>query len=249
MAGHNKWSKIKRLKAVVDSKRGKVFSQLSKEITLAAKQGGGSSDSNARLRSAILAARSQNMPNDNIDRAIKKGTGELAGDAIEEIVYEAYAPGGTAMMIEVVTDNRNRAAADLRTLLFKTAGTFADAGSVAYMFQRRGEIRLTKEGLSEDQLTEAALEAGADDFTDDGDDWIIYTATDQLFNVANGLKDKGLTTTSQKLIYHPNNLILISDEAIAQQVTKLYDILEDYDDTQNVYANFDLTAEAAEALA
>ena len=249
MAGHNKWSKIKRLKAVVDSKRGKVFSQLSKEITLAAKQGGGSSDSNARLRSAILAARSQNMPNDNIDRAIKKGTGELAGDAIEEIVYEAYAPGGTAMMIEVVTDNRNRAAADLRTLLFKTAGTFADAGSVAYMFQRRGEIRLTKEGLSEDQLTEAALDAGADDFTDDGDDWIIYTATDQLFSVAGGLKEKGLTATSQKLIYHPSNLIMISDVAIAQQVTKLYDLLEDYDDTQNVYANFDLTAEAAEALA
>lgn len=248
MAGHNKWSKVKHIKAVVDAKRGKVFSKLAKEISVAAKHGGGNPDSNARLRSAILAARAQNVPNDNIDRAIKKGTGELGGNAIEEITYEAYAPGGTAMMIEVVTDNRNRAAADLRSLLFKNNGTFADAGSVAYMFQRRGEIRLSKDGLSEDQITEAALESGAEDVLDDGDDWVLFTATDQLFAVGNGLKERSLTPTSQKLIQHPASLITIDDPDLARQVVKLYDILDDYDDTQNVYANFDLTDEAAAAL-
>lgn len=248
MAGHNKWSKVKHIKAVVDAKRGKVFSKLAKEISVAAKHGGGNPDANARLRSAILAARAQNVPNDNIDRAIKKGTGELGGAAIEEITYEAYAPGGTAMMIEIVTDNRNRAAADLRSLLFKNNGTFADAGSVAYMFQRRGEIRLPKNGLSEDQITEAALDAGADDVQEDADDWVLYTATDQLFAVGSALKERSLTPTSQKLIQHPANLITIEDPAIARQVVRLYDILDDYDDTQNVYANFDLSDEAAAAL-
>ncbi len=247
MAGHNKWSKIKRTKAVIDSKRGKVFSKLAAEITVAAKLGGGSPDTNARLRSAILAARAANVPNDNIDRALKKGTGELGGAAIEEAIYEAYAPGGTAMIVEVVTDNRNRSAADIRSLLFKYNGTFADAGSVAYMFQRRGEIRLEK-NLSEDQITEAALDSGADDVVDDGEDWVLYTAIDQLFAVVNGLKDKGHTTRSQKLIYHPSNLITISDPDQARQVVRLYEILDDYDDTQNVYANFDLSDEAAAAL-
>ncbi|MDP1592124.1 MAG: YebC/PmpR family DNA-binding transcriptional regulator, partial [Prosthecobacter sp.] len=161
MAGHNKWSKIKRGKAITDAKRGNAFSKLAKEITLAAKSGGGSPDMNARLRSAILAARAANVPNDNIDRAIKKGTGEIAGAALEEILYEAYGPGGVAMMIEIVTDNRNRSANDIRVLLSKNNGTFADSGSVAYMFQRRGEIRLDKSAATEDQIMEAALEAGA----------------------------------------------------------------------------------------
>jgi YebC/PmpR family DNA-binding regulatory protein len=148
--------------------------------------GGGSPDTNARLRSAITAAKAANVPNDNIDRAIKKGTGELAGAALEEILYEAYAPGGVAMMIEIVTDNRNRSANDIRVLLSKNNGTFADSGSVAYMFQRRGEIRLDKPAATEDQIMEVALEAGADDIQDDGDDWVVYTATDKLFQVANG---------------------------------------------------------------
>lgn len=248
MAGHNKWSKVKHIKAVVDAKRGKVFSKLAKEISLAAKHGGGNPDTNARLRTAILAARAQNVPNDNIERAIKKGTGELGGAAIEEIVYEAYAPGGTALMIEVVTDNRNRAAADIRSLLIKNNGTFADAGSVAYMFQRRGEIRVNGAGLSEDQITELALEAGADDFVQEGDEWVLYTATDQLFAVGSVLREKGVTPTSQKLIYQPGNTITISDPEIARKVTSLFDVLDDYDDSQNVYANFDLTDEAAASL-
>jgi len=248
MAGHNKWSKIKRGKAITDAKRGNAFSKLAKEITLAAKHGGGSPDMNARLRSAILAARAANMPNDNIDRAIKKGTGELGGAQIEEVVYEAYAPGGVAMMIEVVTDNRNRSFNDIRVLLSKNQGTLADSGSVAYLFSRRGEIRLDKAAGTEDQIMEAALEAGAEDIQEDGDDWIVYTATDQLFQVAGALREKGLNSRSQKLIQQPQTTITISDVAIAKALVNLYDVLDDYDDTQNVHANFEIDDSIAEQL-
>ncbi len=240
MAGHNKWSKIKRGKAITDAKRGNAFSKLAKEITLAAKSGGGNPDMNARLRSAITAAKAANVPNDNIDRAIKKGTGELASAVLEEIVYEAYGPGGVAMMIEVVTDNRNRSANDLRTLLSKNNGTFADAGSVAYMFQRRGEIRLDKTAATEDQIMESALESGAEDIQEDGDDWVIYTSTEQLFQVGNALRERGFPPRSQGLIYQPQTTITISDADTARSLIKLYDILDDYDDSQHVHANFEI---------
>ncbi|HBJ85188.1 MAG TPA: YebC/PmpR family DNA-binding transcriptional regulator [Verrucomicrobiales bacterium] len=248
MAGHNKWSKIKRGKAITDAKRGNAFSKLAKEITLAAKSGGGSPDMNARLRSAILAARAANVPNDNIDRAIKKGTGEIAGAALEEILYEAYGPGGVAMMIEIVTDNRNRSANDIRVLLSKNNGTFADSGSVAYMFQRRGEIRLDKSATTEDQIMEAALEAGAEDIQEDGEDWVVYTATDQLFQVANALREKNLASRSQKLIYQPQTTVTISDVDNAKSLIRLYDVLDDYDDSQNVHANFEIDDAIAEQL-
>lgn len=248
MAGHNKWSKIKRGKAITDAKRGNAFSKLAKEITLAAKSGGGSPDMNARLRSAIQAARAANVPNDNIDRAIKKGTGEIAGAALEEILYEAYGPGGVAMMIEIVTDNRNRSANDIRTLLSKNNGTFADSGSVAYLFQRRGEIRLDKSAASEDQLMDVALEAGADDIQDDGEDWVVYTATDKLFQVANALREKNLASRSQKLIYQPQTTVTISDVETAKSLIRLYDVLDDYDDSQNVHANFEIDDAIAEQL-
>jgi YebC/PmpR family DNA-binding regulatory protein len=248
MAGHNKWSKIKRGKAITDAKRGNAFSKLAKEITLAAKSGGGSPDMNARLRSAILAARAANVPNDNIDRAIKKGTGEIAGAALEEILYEAYGPSGVAMMIEIVTDNRNRSANDIRVLLSKNNGTFADSGSVAYMFQRRGEIRLDKSVASEDQLMEVALEAGADDIQDEGDDWVVYTATDKLFQVANALRENNLHSRSQKLIYQPQTIVTITDVDTAKSLIRLYDILDDYDDSQNVHANFEIDDAIAEQL-
>ncbi|MCE2693826.1 MAG: YebC/PmpR family DNA-binding transcriptional regulator [Verrucomicrobiota bacterium] len=248
MAGHNKWSKIKRGKAITDAKRGNAFSKLAKEITLAAKSGGGSPDMNARLRSAILAARAANVPNDNIDRAIKKGTGEIAGAALEEILYEAYGPSGVAMMIEIVTDNRNRSANDIRVLLSKNNGTFADSGSVAYMFQRRGEIRLDKSVASEDQLMEVALEAGADDIQDEGDDWVVYTATDKLFQVANALRENNLHSRSQKLIYQPQTTVTITDVDTAKSLIRLYDILDDYDDSQNVHANFEIDDAIAEQL-
>jgi YebC/PmpR family DNA-binding regulatory protein len=248
MAGHNKWSKIKRGKAITDAKRGNAFSKLAKEITLAAKAGGGNPDMNARLRSAINAAKAANVPNDNIDRAIKKGTGELASAALEEITYEAYGPGGVAMMIEIVTDNRNRSANDLRTLLSKNNGTFADAGSVAYMFQRRGEIRLDKSAASEDQIMEVALEAGAEDIQEDGDDWVVYTATDQLFQVGTTLRDKNLAPRSQKLIYQPQTTVTISDVETAKSLIKLHDLLDDYDDSQNVHANFEIDDSIADQL-
>jgi len=248
MAGHNKWSKIKRGKAITDAKRGNAFSKLAKEITLAAKSGGGSPDMNARLRSAILAARAANVPNDNIDRAIKKGTGEIAGAALEEILYEAYGPGGVAMMIEIVTDNRNRSANDIRVLLSKNNGTFADSGSVAYMFQRRGEIRLDRSAATEDEIMEVALEAGADDIQDDGDDWVVYTATDKLFQVANALREKNLASRSQKLIYQPQTTVTISDVENAKSLIRLYDVLDDYDDSQNVHANFEIDDAIAEQL-
>lgn len=248
MAGHNKWSKIKRGKAITDAKRGNAFSKLAKEITLAAKSGGSNPDMNARLRSAITAAKAANVPNDNIDRAIKKGTGELASAALEEIVYEAYGPGGVAMMIEVVTDNRNRSANDLRTLLSKNNGTFADAGSVAYLFQRQGEIRLDKTAATEDQIMESALESGAQDIQEDGDDWVIYTSTDQLFQVGNALRERGFPPRSQRLIYQPQTTITITDADTARSLIKLYDILDDYDDSQNVHANFEIGDEIASQL-
>ena len=248
MAGHNKWSKIKRSKAVIDAKRGNVFSKLAKEITIAAKHGGPNPDLNARLRSAVLAARAANTPNDNIERAIKKGSGELGGVVIEEITYEGYGPGGVAFMVEIVTDNRNRAANDLRVIFSKNGGSFAEAGSVAYQFSRRGELRLEKGTLSEDAAMELALDAGAEDVQDEGDEWIIYTATDQLFQVVSSLREKAVTAQSPKLIYQPNACLTLSDAEVAKAVIKLYDVLDDYDDTQNVHANFEIADEIADSL-
>lgn len=243
MAGHNKWSKVKHIKAVVDAKRGKVFSKFSKELSLAAKQGGSNPELNARLRTAILNARAMNMPGDNIERAIKKGAGELDGAALEEIVYEGYGHGGVAMLIEVVTDNRNRAVSDIRLIMSKNGGTFADAGSVSYLFNRLGEIRLDKGTLTEDRAMELALEAGGEDMQEDGDDWVIYTAQDQLFAVGAALQDNGAAPRSQQLIYQPTTTVTLSDEETARSFLKLYDILEDYDDTQNIHANFEIAEE------
>ena len=248
MAGHNKWSKVKHIKAVVDAKKGKVFSKMAKELTLAAKHGGGSPDANARLRSAILNARAVNMPNDNIERAIKKGAGGADGSSLEEIVYEGYGQGGVALLIEVVTDNRNRSVNDIRTLMSKNGGTFADAGSVSYLFNRRGEIRLEKGNLSEEAALELALEAGGEDVVDDGDDWVIYTAVDQLFAVGSALQTKGVSPKSQNRIYQPSTTVTLTDETIAKSLIKLYDALDDYDDTQNVHANFEIADEIAEKI-
>jgi YebC/PmpR family DNA-binding regulatory protein len=248
MAGHNKWSKVKHIKGVVDARRGRAFSKLSIELTLAAKLGGSNADLNARLRSAILNARAQNMPNDTIERAIKKGAGELGGAALEEIMYEGYGPGGVALLIEVVTDNRNRSVNDIRQIMTKNGGTFADAGSVAYLFNRRGEIRFDKGRYTEDMAMELALDAGADDVQDDGDEWIIYTAVDKLFAVCAALQAKGVIAKSQKLIYQPASTVPVADAEVAKILLKLYDALDDYDDTQNVHTNFEITDEVMSAL-
>ena len=248
MAGHSKWSKVKHIKGVVDVKRGKIFSKLSREIIIAAKSGGGDPKLNARLRTAIDAARAQNMPNDTIDRAVKKGTGELGGEAPAEITYEGYAPGGVALLVECVTDNKNRTSADLRSLFTRNHGSLGTPGSVAHLFARKGEIRLPEAAGSEERILEAALEAGADDVSLEGDEHVILTAPDQLFAVGDALRARQLAPASQKLIQVPLTITPVGDASTASQVIRLYEALDDLDDVQNVYANFDIPDELLEQI-
>jgi len=244
MAGHSKWSKVKRIKGAIDVKRGKLFSKLSKEITVAARMGGGDPSGNPRLRAAVLAARAQSMPGDNIDRAIKRGTGELNGaQQYEEIVYEGYAPGGVALMVEVATDNKNRTAADLRLIFTKYQGNLASTGSVSYMFKRKGQISVPQNAVGEDQLIDLILEAGADELTADGEHFVVTTAPDHLYTVAEALKGAGIPTDSQKLTYLPDTMTPVHEESVATQVLRLCDALEENDDVQTVHANFDLPEE------
>jgi YebC/PmpR family DNA-binding regulatory protein len=247
MAGHNKWSKVKHIKAVVDAKKGKAFSKLSKEITLAAKSGGDST-MNPRLRSGILAAKAVNMPADNIERAIKKGTGELASDVMEEALYEGFGPGGVALMIEVVTDNKNRAYNDTRTTFGKTGGNVGSSGSVSFNFERKGELTFPLAAVSEDILMDLAIEAGADDVVSDEDGHTVYTAVEHLYSVTQFLKEKGHEAASVKLIYKPLNLVTIEDVTTAAALIRLYDALDDMDDAQNVWGNFIIPDEIAEQL-
>lgn len=270
MAGHNKWSKVKRLKGALDVKRGTLFSKLSKEITVAAKMGGGDSALNARLRSAVQAARAQNMPNDNIDRAIKKGTGELESQVFEELIYEGYAPGGVAVLLEAMTDNKNRTAADLRSIFSKYHGNLGTSGSVAYLFHKKGQLTIPLAALSavssatagataspattaiaatttaatdEERILELVLEAGAEEFEAEGDHYVVTTAPDRLYAVGEALKVSGVVAENLKLTYLPENTVPVRDEAIAAQILRLCDALDDCDDVQNVHANFDLPEE------
>ena len=249
MAGHNKWSKVKHIKARVDAIKGRVFSKCAHEIALAARAGGGDPGMNARLRTAIENAKSVSMPRENIDRAIKKGTGELGGDAIQEITYEGYGPAGIAFLIEMATDNLNRAAQDVRTLFSKGGGAAAAPGSVSYQFDRKGEIRLSASGIDDAHIMDAAIEAGADDVHSDADEHLILTAPNELGTVANALRAVGLKPISEKLVSVPQNTTLVSDVDIARQVLKLYDQLDDYPDTLNVFTNFEVTDEALDQLA
>ena len=244
MAGHSKWSKDKRIKGAIDVKRGKLFSKLSKEITVAARMGGGDPSGNPRLRSAVLAARAQSMPNENIDRAIKRATGDQDGtNHIEEIIYEGYAPGGVALIVEAATDNKNRTAADLRLIFTKNHGNLASSGSVSYMFKRRGQILVNQGAADENALLEIILEAGAEELTADGEHFIIVTPHDQLYTVADALRNAGIPAESQTLTYLPGSTVEVADEAIATQVLKLCDALEENDDVQNIHANFDFPEE------
>jgi YebC/PmpR family DNA-binding regulatory protein len=241
MAGHSKWSKVKHIKAVVDVRRGKLFSKLAKEVTVAARMGGGDAGGNPRLKAAIAAARAQSMPNDNIDRAIKRGTGELNdGAALEELTYEGYAPSGVAVLVEVATDNKNRTAADLRLVFSKNNGNLGSSGSVAYLFKRKGQITIPRSCVEDDKLLEIALEAGAEDVLTDDEHHIVSTAHDQLYSVAEAIKAAGLAADAQKLTYVPSTTVLLTDEQTASQVLKLCDALEDNDDVQHVHANFDI---------
>jgi YebC/PmpR family DNA-binding regulatory protein len=244
MAGHNKWSKVKRLKGALDQKRGKLFSKLAKEITVAARAGGGDVSANPRLRSAVLAARAQSMPNDNIARAIQRGTGDGPDRAaFEELLYEGYAPGGVALLIEVATDNKNRTVADLRLIFSKNAGHLAATGAVGYLFRRKGQITVPRDRLDEERIMELALEAGAEDVNSDDEHFVIITAHDQLYAVAEVLKTAGVVTDSQRLTYIPETTLHIGDAQTAAQVIRLCDALEENDDVQSVHANFEVPEE------
>jgi len=258
MAGHNKWSKVKHVKARVDVIKARVFSKCSHEIALAARSGGGDPAMNPRLRAAIDGAKAVSMPKDNIERAIRKGTGELGGEAIQEITYEGYGPGGIAFLIEMATDNLNRSAADVRSIFVKNDGAIATPGSVAYQFDRSGEIRIPADGLSEERLMEVAIETGAADArpcepgeSEDGGDpaHILLTAPNELGTVANRLRDAGIRVLGEKLVFIPQNPTVIDDLDTARRILKLHDLLDDYADTVNVFTNFEVADELLPGLA
>lgn len=240
MAGHSKWAQIKRKKAVADAKRGKLFTKLIREITIAARQGGGNPEGNPRLRLAIEQARAANMPMENIERAIKKATGELEGSKYEEILYEGYGPGGIAILIEAVTDNKNRTVSEIRHLFSRHGGRLAETGSVNWKFQRKGIITISKENISEDDLIMLALDAGADDVITESDYYEIQTTLENFEKVRKALSEKGLKIESASLQYVPQNLMKI-DGKDNETALKLLEVLEDHDDVQNVYTDADLT--------
>ncbi len=239
MSGHNKWAKIKHKKAGTDAQRGKLFSRLIKEITIAAKNGGGDINGNPRLRLAVQTAKDNNMPADNIKRAVQRGTGELPGVQYEEITYEGYGPGGVALMIELVTDNKNRTVAELRHLLDRNNGKLAEAGSVAWMFQKKGSIEVPKAAIGEDDLLNIILEAGADDMKAEEDYYDITTSAENFEAVKKAIEGKGIKINNAASQLLPQNLVRVEGKE-AEQVLKLMEALEEHDDVQNVYANFDI---------
>ena len=242
MAGHSKWKNIQVRKGAQDAKKGKVFTKVTKEIMLAAKAGGGDVMINARLRSAIAAAKAVNLPKDNIDTAIKKGTGELAGGNIEEVTYEGYGPGGVAIMVEAATDNRNRTVADVRAIMSKNGGQMGEAGCVGWMFDKKGVLTLDKAKYAEDQIMEAALEAGAEDVLDQGDSWEVETAPENFDAVRQALEEAGMELLSAEISMIPKNTVAVDAET-GRKLMKLMDALDDYDDVQQTHANFDLPEE------
>ncbi|HEX8368994.1 MAG TPA: YebC/PmpR family DNA-binding transcriptional regulator [Pyrinomonadaceae bacterium] len=240
MSGHSKWHTIKHKKGALDAKRGKIFTKLIKEITVAARTGGsGDVDANARLRKAVNDAKAQNMPIDTIARAIKRGTGELEGVNYEEITYEGYGVGGVAVMVETMTDNRNRTVAELRHLFSKNGGNLGESGSVAWMFDKKGYIVVDKDAKAEDELFEIALEAGADDMQAEGDVFEIYTAPENFEPVHEAIKTAGIEPQAAEISMIPQNYTAL-EGADAKQMLKLYEALDDHDDVQKVYANFDI---------
>ncbi len=240
MSGHSKWSTIKRKKGAADAKRGKIFTRLIKEITVAARMGGGDPDGNPRLRSAIAVAKSENMPKDNIARAIKKGTGELEGEVYEEIIYEGYGPGGVAVLVDCMTDNKNRTVAEVRYFFSKSGGNLGESGCVSWMFDRKGSILIDKETIDEEKLMDLALEAGAEDVVDEESEFLVLTEPDDFEAVRESLLKDGVQYLEASIGMIPQNVIEIKEEKVAKQVMRLLENLEDFEDVQNVYANFDI---------
>jgi len=249
MSGHSKWASIKHKKAATDAKRGKLFSRLSKEITVAAKIGGGDADMNPRLRTAIAAAKNANMPNDNIDRAIKKGTGELPGVVYEEITYEGYGPGGVGIIIECLADNRNRATGEVRSTLDRRGGNLASNGAVSWQFNKKGFITIDTSAVDEDTLFMIVTEAGADDMETNEDVYEITVPVENFETVKKALEDAGIKTNVCELTMIPSSTVKVENEKEAAALLRLIDALEDLDDVQNVYANFDISQELLEKLA
>lgn len=239
MSGHNKWSTIKHKKGKADAARGRIFSRLVKEISVAARQGGGDPEMNPRLRVAVDTARSQNMPNDNIERAIKRGTGELEGITYEEMVYEAYGPGGVAIIIEVLTDNKNRSAAEIRHLLTKGGGSLGSKNSVAYLFTKQGQISISVSSHSEDEVLEAGLDAGLEDVILQDDIVIATTAPDEVFAVKDALESAGIVVESAEVTKVPSNTVVLQGKE-AEKAMKLLESLEEHDDVQALHSNFDM---------
>jgi len=247
MSGHSKWASIKHKKGAVDAKRGKVFTKLIKEITVATRLGGKDPDANSRLRGTIAEAKAENMPKENIERAIKKGTGELAGSSYEEVIYEGYGPGGVAVLIEVLTDNKNRAVADVRHLFERSGGNLGEAGCVAWMFSQKGLIVFQKDQVEEELLFELALEAGADDIKEDEKELEVITEPSSFEKVKTAVENAEIRYTLAEITMIPNTTVKIDDKH-AQQMLTLMENLEDNEDVNHVYANFDISDEAMEAI-
>ena len=249
MSGHSKWSTIKRKKGAEDAKRGKIFTKIIREITVSARQGGGDPDSNPRLRAAITAAKAANMPSDNLKRAIQRGTGELPGVSYEEVSYEGYGPGGVAVMLECLTDNKNRTTPEVRHLFTKSGGNLGENGSVSWLFTRRGLILIPRnDELDEDRVMEIALEAGAEDLdTEDPDYFRVFTAADELHQVKEGIESAGLEVENAEFDMEPSTTVKLEGKK-AQQMIRLMEAFEDHDDVQHVWANFEMDDELLESL-
>lgn len=248
MSGHSKWATIKHKKGALDAKRGKIFTRLIKEITIAARDGGGDPDGNPRLRTAIAAAKAENMPADNIKRAIQRGTGELPGVNYEEITFEGYGPGGVAVIVEVTTDNRNRAVSEVRHAFSKNGGNLGEPNSVKFMFQKKGLIAVSKEQADEEKLMGIVLEAGGEDMNDEGDTWEILTEPQEFDAVAQAVRDAGIDPEVAEVTMIASTYTKLEGSA-ANQMMRLLEALEDHDDVQNVYSNFDMDSQEVEEVA
>jgi YebC/PmpR family DNA-binding regulatory protein len=248
MSGHSKWHSIKHAKGAADAARGKLFARLARQIEVAARTGGGDVDANPTLRTMVQKARDASMPKDNIERAIKRGTGELEGVTYEEVSYEGYAPNGVAVFVETLTDNRNRTGAEVKNVFTRNGGSLAEPGAVSWQFERKGVVILEKAAATEDDLVLVVLDAGAEDVEDQGDTWQVTTGAHELAAVRTALEEAGIAFTSADLTMLPQQSVPLEDAGSARQVLRVIDALEEHDDVQNVYANFDIPTDVLESV-
>lgn len=246
MSGHSKWATIKHKKAATDARRGKIFTKLIRELTIAARVGGADPNTNPRLRTAISAAKNENMPNDNIERAIQRGTGQLEGETLEEVMFEGYGPGGVGVLLQVVTSNRNRIVSEIRHIFSKNGGNMAENGAVGWMFSRKGDIVVPKELADEEKMMGIVLDAGAEDLKDDGSSWEVVSPPEVMEQIREALTAAGINPSSAEVSWLPQNYVKLTG-AQAQQMLRLVEALEDHDDVQHVYANFDIDEKEIQA--